>query len=102
MTAATAGAAAAADRLTTALVRLTHRRRRPRCADPVDAELWLSEDPTDRARAAGYCSGCPVLVECRRPQLRPTAKSSGYRTPTKRPTVNTEANQDGDQAGKRL
>ncbi len=26
--------------------------------------MWLSDDASDRAQAASWCVGCPVLVEC--------------------------------------
>ena len=40
-----------------------HRGQRPRCADPVDGDLWLSEGLPDRRYAASLCAGCAVLVE---------------------------------------
>jgi len=41
-----------------------HRGQRPRCADPADGDLWLSEGLADRGYAATLCAGCAVLVEC--------------------------------------
>ena len=40
-----------------------HRGQRPRCADPVDGDLWLSESLPDRRYATSLCAGCAVLVE---------------------------------------
>jgi len=40
-----------------------HRGQRPRCADPVDDDLRLSESLADRRYAASLCAGCAVLVE---------------------------------------
>jgi len=40
-----------------------HRGQRPRCADPVDGDLWLSESLADRRYATSLCAGCAVLVE---------------------------------------
>ena len=40
-----------------------HRGQRPRGADPVDGDLWLSESLPDRRYAASLCAGCAVLVE---------------------------------------
>ena len=40
-----------------------HRGQRPRCADPADGGLWLSEGLADRRYAASLCPGCAVLVE---------------------------------------
>lgn len=54
----------AAERLTQALIRLTEAGIRPRCGEPGADELWLSEDAEDRAQAARWCAGCPVLAEC--------------------------------------
>ena len=54
----------AAEALTRALVSLAAHGRRPRCGEPGGHELWLSDDATERAQAATWCAGCPVLVEC--------------------------------------
>ena len=40
-----------------------HRGQRPRCADPVDGDLRLSESLPDRSYATSLCAGCAVLVE---------------------------------------
>jgi len=53
----------AAEALTRRLVGLATEGRRPRCGEPGGHE-WLSDDATDRAQAASWCTGCPVLVEC--------------------------------------
>lgn len=34
------------------------------CQDHNGADLWLSDDPDDRAAAAHWCEGCPVLTAC--------------------------------------
>ncbi len=54
----------AAEALTRALVDLATEGRRPRCGEPGGHEMWLSDDATDRAQAARWCAGCPVLTEC--------------------------------------
>ncbi|GAB3758775.1 hypothetical protein GCM10027599_26620 [Yimella radicis] len=54
----------AAEALTCALARLTDAGTLPRCGEPGAHELWLSEDAEDRAQAARWCAGCPVLAEC--------------------------------------
>lgn len=54
----------AAERLTRRLVDLATRGRRPRCGEPGGHELWCSDDVNDRAQAARWCAGCPVLIEC--------------------------------------
>ncbi len=54
----------AAEQLTRHLVDLATQGRRPRCGEPGSHELWCSDDPTDRALAARWCAGCPVMVEC--------------------------------------
>jgi hypothetical protein len=59
-----ARAAVASDQLTMALVKLAARGRRPRCGEPADHGLWLSEDLAERELAARLCAGCPVLAEC--------------------------------------
>jgi len=55
----------AAEQLTRRLVDLATQGRRPRCGDPGGHELWLSDDADDRALAARWCAGCPVLLQCR-------------------------------------
>jgi hypothetical protein len=54
----------AGDQLTRALTTLAAQSQRPRCADPADHDLWLSELSEERAQAAALCHGCPVLTEC--------------------------------------
>jgi hypothetical protein len=54
----------AAEQLTRALVDLATEGRRPRCGEPGGHELWCSDDAADRAQAARWCTGCPVLDEC--------------------------------------
>ncbi len=54
----------AAERLTRALVDLADHGRRPRCGEPGGHEMWLSDDATERALAARWCTGCEVLTEC--------------------------------------
>ncbi len=54
----------AADRLTRRLVDLAAHGRRPRCGEAGGHELWCSDDVSDRAQAASWCTGCPVLIEC--------------------------------------
>jgi len=54
----------AAEQLTRILLDLATEGRRPRCAEPGGHEMWCSDDATDRAQAASWCAGCPVLAEC--------------------------------------
>jgi hypothetical protein len=54
----------ASDALTRALVGMAARGERPRCADPVDHARWTSAEQSDRAIAAAWCRGCPILREC--------------------------------------
>ena len=54
----------AAEQLTRALVGLATEGRRPRCGEAGSHGLWLSDDAADRALAASWCAGCPVLAEC--------------------------------------
>jgi len=54
----------AAEQLTRALVVLATEGRRPRCGEPGGHEMWCSDDATDRAQAARWCTGCLVLLEC--------------------------------------
>jgi hypothetical protein len=51
-------------RLNTALLTLAVRGERPRCFDPIDHQLWTSEEPADRANATTWCTGCQVLALC--------------------------------------
>jgi hypothetical protein len=51
-------------KLNTALLALAVQGNRPRCSDPVDHQLWTSEDQRDRNLAAAWCSGCEVLKLC--------------------------------------
>jgi hypothetical protein len=53
-----------ADQLTRALLSLTSRGQRPRCGDPADAGLWLSDYAEERALACTLCHGCPVIQAC--------------------------------------
>ena len=55
---------AAQQALTAALVQLAAEGQRPRCGEYGGADLWLSEDPDDRALAARWCRGCLVLDAC--------------------------------------
>ena len=50
--------------LTSALVRLASDGRRPPCGDWGDGNPWVSDDSRERAQAALWCRGCPVLAEC--------------------------------------
>ena len=53
------------DRLDTALVHLADQGRRPPCGEwRGTPSPWLSEDPTDRDRAAALCTPCPLLDLC--------------------------------------
>ncbi len=54
----------AAERLTRRLVTLAAQGRRPRCGEAGSHGLWLSDDADDRAQAASWCTGCPVMDEC--------------------------------------
>ncbi len=54
----------AAEQLTRRLVDLATEGRRPRCGEAGSHGLWLSDDATDRAQAATWCAGCPVMAEC--------------------------------------
>jgi hypothetical protein len=56
-------------KLNTALITMASRGVRPRCSDPVDHQLWTSEDQHDRDIAAQWCSGCEVPL---RPQEQGT------------------------------
>jgi hypothetical protein len=44
-------------KLNTALITMASRGDRPRCADPIDHQLWTSEDQHDRDIAAAWCAG---------------------------------------------
>ena len=53
------------DQLTAALLSLADPGASdPRCGDPVDHFLWLSDDPTNGRFAAEWCVGRPILAEC--------------------------------------
>jgi len=52
------------DQLTRALITLAAQGQRPRCGDPETHWLWLSEAAGERAIAAEWCAGCPVLRAC--------------------------------------
>lgn len=54
----------ARDDLDRALAGMADRGRRPRCAEYPDASPWLSDDKDERATAASWCTGCPVLTQC--------------------------------------
>ncbi len=54
----------AAEQLTRRLVALAAQGRRARCGEPGGHELWTSDNADDRAQAARWCAGCPVLAEC--------------------------------------
>ncbi|HKF86693.1 MAG TPA: WhiB family transcriptional regulator [Propionibacteriaceae bacterium] len=54
-----------ADHLTLALIMLAERGQRPRCGDPGDHDLWLSELAEKSALAVSLCLGCEVLAQCR-------------------------------------
>src|SRR5688500_9588157 len=47
------------------LIGMAQRGDRPRCCDPVDRELWVSDDYRDRQIAVAWCAGCPILEACR-------------------------------------
>lgn len=51
------------ERLTVALDRLAASGGRPVCAG-AEAAAWTSEDAEERAIAALFCGGCPVLLVC--------------------------------------
>jgi hypothetical protein len=54
----------ATTKLNTALITMASQGSRPRCADPIDHQLWTSEDQHDRDLAATWCNGCQVLSLC--------------------------------------
>lgn len=54
----------ARDRFDRALLDMAARGEKPRCAWPDIGPWFTSDDPTDRARAARRCHGCPVFEEC--------------------------------------
>lgn len=62
MSARTTGARAQA--LDAMLLRLAARGVRPRCGEPAAHTLFLSDRAEERALAATWCAGCPVLEEC--------------------------------------
>jgi hypothetical protein len=47
-------------KLDIALITMASQGSRPRCADPVDHQLWTSEEQHDRDIAAQWCSGFEV------------------------------------------
>jgi hypothetical protein len=47
-----------------ALITMAARGERPRCSDPIDHQLWTSEDQQDRDIATAWCTGCQVLAIC--------------------------------------
>jgi hypothetical protein len=51
-------------KLNTTLITMASQGSRPRCADPIDHQLWISEDQHDRDIAVQWCRGCQVLVIC--------------------------------------
>ena len=54
----------ARDALDRALLDLAGDGRRPRCGEPDDHQLWTSESPDERRRAAQLCARCPLLHPC--------------------------------------
>lgn len=50
--------------LTAALVRLASEGRCPPCGSWRESNPWVSDEPQERAQAALWCRGCPVLLEC--------------------------------------
>ena len=52
------------ERLNRALLDLAVEGGRPRCAEYGGHEMWTSDDPDDRALAARWCRGCPILPPC--------------------------------------
>ena len=46
------------------LLDLASRGERPRCGEPADHDLWVSDSPEDRRRAANLCTRCPILPAC--------------------------------------
>lgn len=52
------------ERLTRALLDLAVEGGRPRCAEYGGHAMWTSDDPDDRALAARWCAGCPILTHC--------------------------------------
>jgi hypothetical protein len=53
-------------RLNIALITMAQCGDRPRCSDPLDHNLWTSDDQHDRQIAVAWCAGCPILIECGR------------------------------------
>lgn len=51
--------------LTGALLQLAVTGCRPRCSDPETHGYWLSEAKAERDQAVAWCSGCPILDNCR-------------------------------------
>jgi Transcription factor WhiB len=54
----------ASERLTITLAKLKARGRRPKCLDPENGHLWLSDIATERALAAELCRGCLAMRPC--------------------------------------
>ena len=52
----------ATDMLTAARMSLATDGQRPPCGQRDGHRLWLSDDAADRALAAGWCAGCPVIA----------------------------------------
>ena len=55
---------ARAQELDAMLLRLAAQGVRPRCGEPAAHDLFLSDVAEERALAATWCAGCPVLDEC--------------------------------------
>jgi hypothetical protein len=49
---------------TRALINAAASGLRTHCSDPDSRDLWLSEEVTERRKAARLCAGCPVLEPC--------------------------------------
>ena len=52
----------AAERLNLALIDLAVRGDRPRCSDPVDHDLWTSDDQRDRAIVVQWPKAEPAAL----------------------------------------
>ena len=59
----TSPAVSAATAIDAALLTMAHREQRTPCQG-WDADLFLSEDHTERAAAVPLCAGCEVLTLC--------------------------------------
>ena len=55
---------ARAQELDAMLLRLAAQGVRPRCGEPAAHAVFLSDVAEERAVAATWCAGCPVLDEC--------------------------------------